>query len=157
MLLKEVLLKSFSKFTDYQKKYSSGGVLSKEKIFIKILYIISSWIFNSWMLNIQKIWKKIITVNWDFSQTRKPVFFLTLFTGFKINLYETPIYGENFGEVSSLPCFPRKMVLYSSSQFCIFEPSTNIQSLRKFDLRFWQILDQVHRKLQHKEKIFEKF
>ena len=46
-----------------------------------------------------------------------------------------------FGKFGSLLCFPRKMFFYSLSKFYIFEPLTNIQLLRKFDLRFWQTSD----------------
>ena len=37
MLFKKSVLKNISKFTDKHKKQSSGGVLSKEKMFLKIL------------------------------------------------------------------------------------------------------------------------
>ena len=37
VLYKRSVLKNFSKFTDKRKKQSSGGVLSKEKVFLKIL------------------------------------------------------------------------------------------------------------------------
>ena len=49
------------------------------------------------------------------------------------------------------------MVLSFSSKFCIFVPFTNIQSHRRFDLSFRQTSEQVYRKPQHREKIFEKF
>ena len=35
-----------------------------------------------------------------------------------------------------LPCFPRKMVLYSSNKFGILKPSTIISKLIRFDLGF---------------------
>ena len=37
MLCKRSVLKNVSKFTDKPKKQSSGGVLSKEKMFLKVL------------------------------------------------------------------------------------------------------------------------
>ena len=37
VLYKKSVLKNFSKFTDKHKKQSTGGVLSKENIFLKIL------------------------------------------------------------------------------------------------------------------------
>ena len=37
VLYKRSVLKNFSKFTDKRKKQSSGDVLSKEKVFLKIL------------------------------------------------------------------------------------------------------------------------
>ena len=37
MLYKRSVLKHVSKFTDKHKKHSSGGALSKEKMFLKIL------------------------------------------------------------------------------------------------------------------------
>ena len=62
-----------------------------------------------------------------------------------------------FVKFQSEPCFPRKMVLYLLTLICIFEPFTNIELLRKFDLCFWQTLEEVYRKLQHEEKISAKF
>ena len=61
------------------------------------------------------------------------------------------------GKFQRLLRFPRKMVLSFSSKFCIFVPFTNIQSHRRFDLSFRQTSEQVYRKPQHREKIFEKF
>ena len=52
-------------------------------------------------------------------------------------IYREPQYTEKFwGKFQRLPRFPRKIFLYSSSEFCIFEPFTNIQSHRRFDLGF---------------------
>ena len=48
-------------------------------------------------------------------------------------------YSEKvFGEFQGLPQFPRKMVLYLSTKLGIIEPWTNIESLRTFDIGFWQ-------------------
>ena len=62
-----------------------------------------------------------------------------------------------FRKSQRLPCFPRKMVFYSSSIFCILKLFTNIQSHRRLNLGFWETSKQVYRKLQHGEKIFAKF
>ena len=83
---------------------------------------------------------------------------LTLFADFKTNLQKTTIYRERFFEkFQHLLCFPRKMVLYFLTKFCIFEPFTNIQAHRTFDLGFWSTSEQVYRKLQHGERNFAKF
>ena len=67
-------------------------------------------------------------------------------------------YRNNvFGEFEALPRFFKKMVLYSSVKFDILKPGTNIQSLRWFDLGFWQTSKHVCRKLQYREKLFEEF
>ena len=60
-----------------------------------------------------------------------------------------------FGEFQALPQFPREMVLYLSTKFGILKPGSNIQSLRRFKLGFWQTSKQIYRKLQYKEKVFE--
>ena len=62
-----------------------------------------------------------------------------------------------FDKFQRLSRFPRRMVLYFSSKFCIFEPFTNIQSHRKFSSGFCQTSGQVYRKFQHEEKILAKF
>ena len=54
-------------------------------------------------------------------------------------------------------CYPRKMVLYSSTKFRIIKPSTNIPWLRGFDLGFWKSSKQIYRKLQNKENFFGEF
>ena len=62
----------------------------------------------------KKFGKAIITVNWDFSQTSKQI-------------HSKLKYREKvFGEFQDLPRFPRKMVLYSWTNFDISKPSTNI-------------------------------
>ena len=67
-------------------------------------------------------------------------------------------YRENvFGEFQGLPRFPRKMILYSSTKFGILKPWSSIQSLRKFDLGFWQASKQFFSKFQYREKAFEEF
>ena len=60
-------------------------------------------------------------------------------------------------EFQSLPHFPRKMVLYSSTNFCILKPWAIISKLIRFDLDFWQVLKPFYRKLKYKEKDLEEF
>ena len=67
-------------------------------------------------------------------------------------------YKEEVSEdFQRLPCFPRKMVLYSSTNFGILKPSAIIFSLIRLDLGFWQISKGFHRKLKYRENIFEEF
>ena len=61
-----------------------------------------------------------------------------------------------FQEFEGLSRFPRKNVLYSPTKFGILKPWANIQSLRSFDLGFWQISKQIYRKRQYGEKVFTK-
>ena len=49
------------------------------------------------------------------------------------------------------------MVLYSLTKFDIFQPCTNNQSFRRFDLGFSQISKQIYGLLQSNEKVFSKF
>ena len=67
--------------------------------------------------------------------------------------YKQKVYVEFQG----FSHFPRKMVLYSWTKFCMLKPWTNIQSLRKFHLGFWQASKQIYRKLQYREKVFGEF
>ena len=55
MLLKRSVIKNVSKFTDKNKKLSSGGVLSKEKMFLKILQNSQKNIFSgvSFLIKLQ--------------------------------------------------------------------------------------------------------
>ena len=54
-------------------------------------------------------------------------------------IYRTLQYTDKvFGEFQALPCFPRKIVLYSLTKFAILKPWTNIPWPKRFDLRFWQ-------------------
>ena len=99
-----------------------------------VLYSFNKFgIFRSWT-NIQWLWK----FDLGFWQTSKLVYR-------KLKNSE-----KVFWRFQSLHPFPRKMVLYLWTKFCIFESCTNIQSLRRFELSFWQIAKQIHRKLQNR-------
>ena len=68
------------------------------------------------------------------------------------------IYREKvLEEFQRLPRFPRKIVLYLSSNFCILKHSAIISNLIIFDLDFWQASKPFFRKLKYKEKVLEKF
>ena len=56
-----------------------------------------------------------------------------------------------------MPRFPRKMALYYLAKLDITNPWTNIWSLRKFDLDFWQTSRQIYMKVQYRDKFFGKF
>ena len=60
-------------------------------------------------------------------------------------------------EFQRLLRFPRKMVLYSSTNFRILKPWVIISNLIRFDLGFWQSSKQIYRKLEYSEKILEEF
>ena len=64
---------------------------------------------------------------------------------------------NNLEEFQRLPRFPRKMVLYSSTKFCILKPWTIISNLLRFDLGFWQASKPFYRKLKYREKVLEEF
>ena len=72
-------------------------------------------------------------------------------------VYRKLKYSEKiFEEFQGLLRFPRKnSFVYSSTEFGILKPWTNIQSLRRFDLGFWKTSKQIYRKLQHRKKVFE--
>ena len=60
-------------------------------------------------------------------------------------------------EFRRLPRFPRKMVLYSSTNFCSFKPWALISNLIRFDLGFWQASIPFYWKLIYREKVLEEF
>ena len=60
-------------------------------------------------------------------------------------------------EFQRLPRFPRKMVLYSSTNFRILKPWAIISNLIRFDLGFWQAWKPFYRKLKYREKVLEEF
>ena len=63
-----------------------------------------------------------------------------------------------FEEFQALPCFPRKIVLYSSTNFGNLKLLTNIPWLRRFDLCFWQASKQIfYWELQYRENVFGDF
>ena len=67
-------------------------------------------------------------------------------------------YRENvLEEFQRFPRFPRKMVLYSSTNFRILKPWAIISNLIRFDLGFWQASKQIYRKLEYSEKVLEEF
>ena len=59
------------------------------------------------------------------------------------------------GEFQHLPRFPRKMILYSSTNFRILKPGAIISNLIRFDLGFWQHSKPFHRKLKYRENVLE--
>ena len=60
-------------------------------------------------------------------------------------------------EFQRLPRFPRKMFLYSSTNFCILKPWAIISNLLRFDLGFWDASKPFYRNLKYREKVFEEF
>ena len=60
-------------------------------------------------------------------------------------------------EFQRLLGFPRKMLLYSSTNFCILKPRAIISNLIRFDLGFWQASKPFYRKLKYREKVLEEF
>ena len=62
-----------------------------------------------------------------------------------------------FEEFHGLPCFPRKMVLYSSTNFCILKPWAIISNIIRFHLGLWQPSKPFYRKLKYREKVLEEF
>ena len=72
--------------------------------------------------------------------------------------YRKHKYREKVSEeFQRLPCVPRKMVLYSSTNFRILKPWTIISNLIRFDLGFWQVSKPFYRKLKYREKVLEEF
>ena len=73
-------------------------------------------------------------------------------------IYRKFKYREKvLGEFQHLLRFPRKMVLYSSTNFCILSPGAIISNCRIFDWGFWQASKPFYRKLKYRENDFETF
>ena len=64
---------------------------------------------------------------------------------------------KTFVEFQGLFRFPRKIVLYLSTNFGIRKTWTNFPLPRTFDLSFWQTSKQIYVKLQCRGKAFEEF
>ena len=60
-------------------------------------------------------------------------------------------------EFKRLPRFPRKMVLYSSTNLGILKPLTIISNHIRFDLGFSQTSKQIDRKLKYRDSALEEF
>ena len=89
--------------------------------------------------------KTIITINQDLLQTSNQI-------------YRQLKYREKvFEQFQRLSRFPRKIILYSSTKFCILKPSTNIPQLIRFNLGFSQTSKPNYRKLHYKGKVFGEF
>ena len=60
-------------------------------------------------------------------------------------------------EFQHLPRFPRKMFLYSSTNFCSLKFWAIISNIIRIDLGFWQASKPFYRKLKYREKVLEEF
>ena len=107
--------------------------------------IISTWIFNSRMFIIQKIWKTKKTVNWDFSQTPKQVY------------RKLQHGGKIFAKFQGQPPFSRKVVLYSLTKLGIIKTWSNIPWLRRFDLHLSRLQNKFIGNYNIQRKFSESF
>ena len=72
--------------------------------------------------------------------------------------YRKPKYREKvLEEFQRLSRFPRKMVLYSSTNFRILKPSAIISNLIRFDLGLWKASKPLFRKLKYRGNVLEEF
>ena len=72
--------------------------------------------------------------------------------------YSNLKYTENATEeFQRLPRFPRKMVLYSSTNFRILKPWGIISNFIRFDWGVWQAPKPFDRRLKFRQKAFEEF
>ena len=60
-------------------------------------------------------------------------------------------------EFQRLPRVLRKMVLYSSNNFCILRDWAIISNLLRFGWGFWQVSKSFYRKLKYTERVLEEF
>ena len=87
----------------------------------------------------------LIRLDWGFRQASK-------------HFYRKVKYREKvLEEFQRLPRFPRKRVLYSSTNFCILKPWAIISNFIRFDLGFWEAWKPFYRKLKYTEKVLEEF
>ena len=60
-------------------------------------------------------------------------------------------------EFQCFPRFPRKMVLYPWTNFCISKPWAIISNLIRLGLGFWEASKPFYRKLKYRDKVLEEF
>ena len=105
-------------------------------------------LYSSTIFRISKpsaIISNLIRLDLGFCQASKP-------------FYKKLKYREKVLEkFQRLPRFPRKMVLYSSTNFHIWKPWAIISSVIRFHLGFRQASKPFYRKLKYKEKVVEEF
>ena len=108
----------------------------------KIVFLSSR---NFPILNPWAIISNLIRFDLGFRQESKP-------------FYTKQKYRKNvLEEFQCLPHFPRKMVLYSSTNFCILKPWVIISNHVRFDLGFWQASNPFYRKRKNRGNVLEKF
>ena len=105
-------------------------------------------LYSSTKFGILKPWtiiSNLIRFDLGFWQASKPI-------------YRKLKYREKvLEEFQRWPRFPRKMVLYSSTNFRILKPWAIISNLIRFDLGFWQASKPFYRKFKYREKVLEEF
>ena len=90
--------------------------------------------------------RKMILYSWTNFRSLKPGAIISNFIRFDLVFWKTSKlfyrklkYRQKvLEEFRRLPRFPRKMVLYSSTNFCSLKPWAIISNLIRFDLGFWQ-------------------
>ena len=108
----------------------------------KIVFLLST---NFFILNPRTIISNLIRSNLGFCQASKP-------------FYSKLKYQEKvLEEFQLLPRFPRRMVLYSSTNFRILNLSAVISNLIRFDLGFWQASKSFYSKIKYREMVLEEF
>ena len=100
---------------------------------------------------------KVSTLNLETNILRRRRFCLGLWHTSKLTCSKPQYNKRVFEEFQNFSRFPRRMVLYSSTKIGIKMLSTNIISLWRFDLGYWQTSKESYRKLQYEETVFEKF
>ena len=100
---------------------------------------------NSCILKAWPIICNLIIFDFGFWQASKP-------------FYRKVKHRENvLKEFQRLPCFPRKMVLYLSTNFRILKPWAIISDLIRSDSGFWQPWKPFYMKVKYREKDLEEF
>ena len=98
---------------------------------------------------------KVVLYSWIHFGILKPATNIPLPGSFALGFWQTSkqIYTKlqyrkkSFSRFSRLLQYLRKLVLYLLTKLAIIKPWTNIQSLGKSDLEFWQSSKQIYRKL----------
>ena len=105
-------------------------------------------LYSSTKFGILKPWtiiSNLIRFDLGFWQASKP-------------FYRKLKYRENdLEEFQRLPRFPRKMVLYWSTNFRILKPWAIISNIIRLDLAFWRASKRFYRKLKNRENVLEEF
>ena len=133
-------------FDRVQYKFTANSKIRKKLLKsskVSLCFTRKIVLYSLTKFDILKPWNNIQSLrrfDWGFWQTSKQI-------------HRKLQYKQKvFEEFQGMSRFSRKIFMYSSTKFGILKSWANIQSLRTFDLGFWETSKQIYRKLQYRVK-----